>query len=63
MFGLSGEHLILVVLALFVFGPKGLPKLGSSVGKATRSVRDFFEKDKDSPVVETEFRRVDRDGN
>lgn len=63
MFGFSGEHLILLLLALFAFGPKGLPKLGATLGRTARGVKNFMGKDnpKDG-VVEAEFRRVDRNG-
>ncbi|GEM_PF-1700672 len=61
MFGLSGEHLILLTLALFVFGPKGLPRIGTSVGRAARGVRDFLGKDSSLnrvDTIEAEFRPV-----
>lgn len=60
MFGISGEHLILLVLALFAFGPKGLPKLGAALGKTARGFKDALGKqDPKATVVEAEFHRID----
>ena len=56
---LSGEHLILIILALFAFGPKGLPKLGASAGKAAKGLRGLFSNDPTSNVIEPEYRRID----
>lgn len=40
MFGLGMPELVLIlVIALVVFGPSKLPELGSSVGKAIREFR------------------------
>ncbi len=40
MFGLSGEHLILLTAVLFIFGPSTLPKLGFWLGKSTRKFKE-----------------------
>ena len=38
---LQPQHLILIlVVALFIFGPKKLPELGQGLGKGIRSFRD-----------------------
>ena len=46
MFGLRPEHIVLIVIvALLIFGPKQLPELGKSLGKAInefRNVIDYF---------------------
>ncbi|MGH3320749.1 MAG: twin-arginine translocase TatA/TatE family subunit, partial [Streptosporangiaceae bacterium] len=34
-----GEVLVLIVLALFIFGPERLPKLASDLAKGLRQVR------------------------
>lgn len=43
MFGLSGEHLIILVAVLFIFGPAQLPKLGAVLGKTARNFKDGFK--------------------
>ena len=50
--GLGGpELLIIVAVALVLFGPKNLPKLGSAVGKTVKNFRDGMETDEaDEPV-------------
>ncbi len=45
------EMAIIFVVALLVFGPKKLPEIGRSLGKAIRSFQDA------SKEFETEFRR------
>ena len=50
--GLGGpELLVIVAVALVLFGPKNLPKLGSAVGKTVKNFRDGMETDEaDEPV-------------
>ena len=50
--GLGGpELLIIVAVALVLFGPKNLPKLGSAVGKTVKNFRDGMETDEaDAPA-------------
>ncbi len=45
------EMAVIMVLALLVFGPKKLPEIGRSLGKAMRSFQDA------SKEFETEFKR------
>ncbi len=46
--------LIILVIALFVFGPKKLPELGQGLGKGIRSFRDSMKAATDEPEkVET----------
>jgi len=40
MFGLSGEHLLILAGILLIFGPRKLPELGSSIGKAMRNFKE-----------------------
>jgi len=41
MFGLGPTELIIIlVIALVIFGPSRLPKVGQSVGQALRAFRD-----------------------
>jgi sec-independent protein translocase protein TatA len=41
--------LIILVIALFVFGPKKLPELGQGLGKGIRSFRDSMKAATDEP--------------
>ena len=40
MFGLSGEHLLIIAAVLLIFGPRKLPELGASFGKALRNFKE-----------------------
>ncbi len=37
------ELVVIVGVALLIFGPKNLPKLGSAVGKTVKNVREGME--------------------
>ncbi len=54
MFGLSGEHLLILAGILLIFGPRKLPELGSSVGKALRNFKDSFHHPESSGKVSTD---------
>lgn len=53
MFGLSGEHLIILVGVLLFFGPRKLPIVGAVLGKAVRNFKDQY-----NGIHEPEFRRI-----
>ena len=40
MFGISGEHLLVLLVILLVFGPKRLPDLGNSLGRTLRNFKN-----------------------
>lgn len=40
MFGLSGEHLLILAGVLLIFGPRKLPELGSSIGRALKNFKE-----------------------
>jgi TatA/E family protein of Tat protein translocase len=54
MFGISGEHLLILGIILLVLGPRRLPELGNTLGKAIRNFKDAI-----SGVEEATFRRID----
>jgi sec-independent protein translocase protein TatA len=47
------EILIIVAVALLIFGPKQLPKLGRALGKTVSSFREGMGKKKDEGKTET----------
>ena len=56
MFGISGEHLLILGIVLLIFGPKRLPELGNTLGKGIRNFKDAI-----SGVEEAKFRRVEEE--
>jgi len=53
MFGLGMPELILIlIIALVIFGPSKLPEMGASVGKAIREFRNATSGDKELPPSE-----------
>lgn len=56
MFGISGEHLLILGIVLLIFGPRRLPELGHTMGKAIRNFKDSI-----SGVEEANFRKLDED--
>ncbi len=63
MFGNIGfpELLLLLVIALLVFGPKKLPEVGRSIGKALREFRrtsDEIKEKIEEEIQADEFREI-----
>src|SRR6187399_2390163 len=56
MFGISGEHLLILGIVLLIFGPRRLPELGNTLGKAIRNFKDSI-----SGVEEAKFRRIEEE--
>lgn len=51
------ELVVILVIVLVIFGPKNLPKLGASLGKTVKNLREGMEStddSKDSKQVEAE---------
>jgi len=42
MFGISFEHILIIGVILIVLGPKRLPEIGNSMGKAIKNFKDSF---------------------
>ena len=61
MFGIGmPEMMVILVIALVVFGPRKLPDLGSSIGKAIRGFKNaMHEPDKDEHISAA----TNREGN
>jgi TatA/E family protein of Tat protein translocase len=55
MFGISAEHLLILGVVLLFFGPRRLPELGNTLGKAIRNFKDAIQ-----GVEEASFRRVEQ---
>ena len=53
MFGISGEHILILGVVLLIFGPRRLPELGHTLGKAFRNFKDSV-----SGVEEAKFRHL-----
>jgi sec-independent protein translocase protein TatA len=63
MFGNIGfpELLIIMAIALLIFGPKKLPEVGKSIGKAIREFRkasDEIKEKIDQEIQANEFRDI-----
>lgn len=54
MFGISGEHLLVLGIILLIFGPRRLPELGNTLGKAIRNFKDSL-----AGIEEAKFRRLE----
>lgn len=47
------EMLVILIVALVIFGPKNLPKLGCAIGKTIHNVKEGMEEDEPAPQVQT----------
>jgi sec-independent protein translocase protein TatA len=55
IFGLGMPELIIIlVIALLIFGPKNLPKLGSALGKTVKNVREGLDGKEELPAADEE---------
>jgi sec-independent protein translocase protein TatA len=54
MFGISGEHLLVLGIVLLIFGPRRLPELGHTLGKCVRNFKDAL-----AGVEEAKFHRIE----
>lgn len=54
MFGISFEHLLIVGVILILVGPKRLPELGNTLGKAIKNFKDSF-----AGIEEATYKRIE----
>lgn len=55
------ELIIILVVALLIFGPKNLPKLGQAIGRGVKGLRDGMEgTEADDDADDLSMSRVDR---
>ena len=54
MLGISGEHIVILAIVLLLFGPRRLPELGNTLGKAMKNFKDSI-----SGIEEAKFRKLD----
>lgn len=40
MYGISGEHILVLLVILLIFGPRRLPDLGHSIGRTIKNFKD-----------------------
>ncbi|MCL1847543.1 MAG: twin-arginine translocase TatA/TatE family subunit [Coriobacteriia bacterium] len=55
------ELIIILVVALVIFGPKNLPKLGSALGKTVKNVRDGLDNKEELPAADLDEDDEDED--
>ncbi|MBF2018198.1 MAG: twin-arginine translocase TatA/TatE family subunit [Richelia sp. SM1_7_0] len=59
MFGLGFPELaVIVVVAIFIFGPKKIPELGSALGKTLRGFKEELKNNDDETNKEDDQEQV-----
>ncbi len=53
MYGFSGEHLLVLLIILLIFGPKRLPDLGHSIGRTLKNFKDGMAGTPSNPKTES----------
>jgi sec-independent protein translocase protein TatA len=62
MLGLSGEHLLVLLIILLIFGPRRLPDLGHSIGRTIKNFKDGMngsERNPEKPAQKLEAKLGD----
>jgi sec-independent protein translocase protein TatA len=49
MYGISGEHLLILLVILLIFGPRRLPDLGHSIGRTMKNFKDGLSGNHNEP--------------
>jgi sec-independent protein translocase protein TatA len=58
MFGISGEHIVILTIILLIFGPKRLPELGNTLGKALKNFKDSM-----NGIQEAQYKKIEDKSN
>ena len=62
MFGLGMQELLIILaIALVVFGPSKLPQIGSGLGKAIRDFKKGVSSNEENEEVEKEPKKAGKD--
>ena len=61
MFPKGMEWIVILIVAMLIFGPKNLPKLGKSLGSTVKNIREGMEGDEASKDDETVVAEEDAD--
>ncbi len=61
MFPKGMEWIVILIVALLIFGPKNLPKLGKSLGSTVKNIREGMEGDEKPEAEETTVDAEDED--
>ena len=54
MFPKGMEWIVILIIALLIFGPKNLPKLGQSLGSTVKNIREGMSGDDDAASKDAE---------
>lgn len=54
MFPKGMEWIVILIIALLIFGPKNLPKLGKSLGSTVKNIREGMSGDEDAASKDAE---------
>lgn len=54
MFPKGSEWVVILIVVLLIFGPKNLPKLGKSLGKTVKNIREGMSGDDEQQAEEAE---------
>ena len=54
MFPKGMERIVILIIALLIFGPKNLPKLGKSLGSTVKNIREGMSGDDDAASKDAE---------
>jgi sec-independent protein translocase protein TatA len=52
----AGELVIVLIIALVIFGPSKLPEIGKAFGKSIREFKDSVNKADDEPVEKDSYK-------